>query len=362
MDTECATPLAKPSRIAWLDSAKLLAMLFVAMDHNNFLDDNIDNFILAFTMPTFFFISGMTAKKRSFKEEIKKLYHGLLAPYFLLYIVTYLYSHIKLFVKFIVRPGYFEEHWFDVPKAFIGMIITANTSFSTMEIRPLWFMPALFWCRLLYCITINIAPCGKRYIIVQFLTSILATIVTIPLGMGTQPFILPMGFRSYIFFAIGNMAFPYLKTVLTQNSHKATLLKIWGAALLLVFTIISTSFNGKGSVSVLLFGKIAPLIYLSAFAGIAFILLTVSIGELPKWTKFYSQNTLILMPFHRFFGLDLVRPICDRLVLGFDSQKETLFEVLCISILAILVSGIPIYIITKYFPFIIGKSAKKRAM
>lgn len=83
-------------RIEWIDSLRGLAMFFVILGHA-FTDHKnvIRNYIYSFHMPLFFFISGLTYKKKdiSFKDYLKSKCKGLLLPYLFINIFVLLIKY-----------------------------------------------------------------------------------------------------------------------------------------------------------------------------------------------------------------------------------------------------------------------------
>ena len=92
-----------PQRINWVDWAKVFAIYLVILGHHISKDVEgesvVKNFIYAFHMPFFFFISGYLFKKpESILHLVKKGIKGLIIPYITLNILV----NILLIPSFIV--------------------------------------------------------------------------------------------------------------------------------------------------------------------------------------------------------------------------------------------------------------------
>ena len=72
-------------RIAWLDTAKGLAIMLVVLGHVSFLPAPVLGVIYAFHMPLFFFLSGILLfrKREPFVPFLKKKVRTLIVPYYL---------------------------------------------------------------------------------------------------------------------------------------------------------------------------------------------------------------------------------------------------------------------------------------
>lgn len=82
-------------RIQWIDIARGIAILMVVLGHciGN-LDDSVNQFILAFHMPLFFFLSGLCAKEENgqFMPFILKKARTLLVPQIVLGVINCVFN------------------------------------------------------------------------------------------------------------------------------------------------------------------------------------------------------------------------------------------------------------------------------
>ena len=115
----------------WMDWEKCIAIFLVVYGH---MRSPFMSYIFAFHMPFFFIISGFLQKRRSWKDELTNSIKRLLIPYVLFNIYLLIYSYFT---------GEYES---DYP---MSMLLGLQWNLS-MACRPLWFLWALFFCRLLY--------------------------------------------------------------------------------------------------------------------------------------------------------------------------------------------------------------------
>ena len=132
-----ATPQNRDTSV---DIAKGIGIYLVVLGHtcNNEL---IRSFIYSFHMPLFFFFSGYFFKFQPIKKLIRKTSISLILPYIILALIletNNLLSLSKLgssFLKIIFADGYINDTLFIKGIPYIGI---------------LWFLPALFWSRIIY--------------------------------------------------------------------------------------------------------------------------------------------------------------------------------------------------------------------
>lgn len=119
------------NRLDWIDWAKCIAIFLVVFGH---MRSPYMGYIFSFHMPFFFLISGFLQKRRALKQELTNSFKCLLVPYFIFNIYLLIYSYFT---------GEFNA---DYP---LSMVLGLQWNLS-MACRPLWFLWALFFSRLLF--------------------------------------------------------------------------------------------------------------------------------------------------------------------------------------------------------------------
>lgn len=120
-------------RIAYLDAAKGIGILFVVLGHNHIKVDYpiLYQVVYSFHMPFFFLISGMFFKTEyGFVELARRRFNSLLRP-FLAYMAV-VYSASIFFTKI------------DLTTIFPRILKALYAGPNTLEWIPLWFLPHLF--------------------------------------------------------------------------------------------------------------------------------------------------------------------------------------------------------------------------
>ena len=142
------------NRISWLDISKGFVILLMIVGHSS-MPQWISQWIWSFHMPFFFFVSGlMYVPGRPFLKYLKYEACKLLWPFFTCSIMVLLISYI------------YEQDW---------LSYVLRVAIRGWGGNPLWFVPVLFFVRLLLFLFCNTA--NKNFILFGILISIsLATV------------------------------------------------------------------------------------------------------------------------------------------------------------------------------------------
>lgn len=139
-----------PTRINWIDWAKVIAISFVVFGHIPQEQGSFpQSYITIFHMPLFFFISGyLTRKEELNKETLKKYWHTLIIPYFCYNILFFPYWIIKYNIE---NPCF---DWFDITKPLIGTLLLQFESPISVPLNGVtWFISSLLIMKLTLSIT-----------------------------------------------------------------------------------------------------------------------------------------------------------------------------------------------------------------
>ena len=154
-------------RIQWLDTAKCIGIFLVILGH---LEVKTYGFfspvewVYSFHMPLFFWLSGLTHKPCTFKDNLKKSLRQLAVPYVFFYLVTWAWWFV---VSCLRHPEIYPDRFYDgIVKPLLGMLIADGyyTYLSTPVNVPLWFLAGLFWCKLLFTLIDSLSAKHKNLV------------------------------------------------------------------------------------------------------------------------------------------------------------------------------------------------------
>ena len=155
-------------------------------------------FIYAWHMPLFFIVSGYFFKKKeSIKSSFKSNFRQLIIPYIFVCAISLLITGIR---QLTIGKG-------DVIHVLISSMIgngsANNPTFSDYRIGAIWFLPAMFWCRIIYnsiYLKYNNDYIKLGGVIVFF--SVIATYIGLKVFVPTD---LIQGLEALLFFHIGHL-------------------------------------------------------------------------------------------------------------------------------------------------------------
>ncbi|KRT18032.1 hypothetical protein ASU31_01735 [Pedobacter ginsenosidimutans] len=336
-------------RFTSIDYAKFIGIFLVVLGHQEISTNNI-NIIYAFHMPLFFFLSGFLFsfdKYKSYKIFLVKRFKQLIIPYFAFNIITY------VFWLFVGRKfGANSQVNISLYKPIIGMFYGNGIDNYLIHCVPLWFLPCLFMVENIYFLAFRFLKHQIKYIM-------LAALVVLGFFDYKYQFIrLPWSFNIAIvavtFYGFANIFREKVKHFLGIKMY------LLGAisAICIFLVIYVTQFNGRVDMNGRVYGNYS-LFYIAAFAGIGFI---ISISELMaryigsnKFVGYIAQNTLIIFALH-FIIMSVIKGFVYFVLKIPLSSLENNIGGLSIAITTIIVIIPIIYVINRFFPFILGKS------
>lgn len=155
----------------------------------------IGDVIFAWHMPLFFIISGYFYKPSPIKEYTKKNFRALVVPYLITATLMFLFSSLKF---------YFDEEA-DIIHPFIGIFVASGSTGLPMLgdyfVGAIWFLLAMFWCRVIYNIISEKTSqqiSGIIIITIGFLSTYIGTKIFIPTDF-------LQGLSAMVFFYVGHI-------------------------------------------------------------------------------------------------------------------------------------------------------------
>ncbi|MET1053695.1 MAG: acyltransferase family protein [Pedobacter sp.] len=341
-------------RVMWIDYAKFIGIVLVICAHQTTNKGWFD-FISAFDIPLFFFLSGFLFSFKKFdtySQFLKARVKQLLVPYLLLNLVAYIFwlFFFKNFDEMFVSSGRFY-------KSFFGIFYGNGYGDWLIHCIATWFIICLFSLENIYFLVFRKLTDNQKYI---------ALVCFLPLcwlDRNYMPFWLPWGIDialvGIIFYGVGNLFKTRVFQLIQLSMLKLSVISILAFAVLLFVAQRTHSDMNQHQYSNF------KLFFVGAFAGITCVITLSRIIELGlghiSIFQFVAQNTLFIMAFHLF-----VMTIVNKFILDvFDiSSKEIAANgfIGAIVVVPTVFLLIPlIYLCNRYFPVIVGKpSASKQ--
>lgn len=342
-------------RISYFDMAKGIGILLVLIGHSGFPSAALIQWISSFHMPLFFLLSGMlfahtkTAEKKT-RPFLKKNACSILLPYASFSILSILAAAI---LEFDLFPEYLWNALLE--------------TLSFYGISVLWFLPVLFFSKTIFFFLVKK---GKKQTTVCFTLAILAlTICGNELSHRFFPIsdTLPLLFIHYLtavflrtgiavsFVAFG--FFIYRPFAVYMKNHSTANHLLLSAGFLLLNLLFGFK-NGGVDLNQLVFHNYL-LYYLAAICGsMAVLCLCYALPE-SRILLYLGKNSLIIMATHmncRFLGACYLA--ADFFVQRFPQSGlfgYYFITAICMALLEVTA----IFLIHRFFPFLIGQKARK---
>ena len=305
------------NRIYYLDCARALGIIGVVYGHVFGFENIISTWFFSFHVPLFFIISGvLVSEKRStiigiLKKNAKKL------------IVPYLWFSIPFIMYEIYKMG------------MVGLETSISKTVCGYGMSALWFLPALFWglslFRIFLLVFIKISSKWLLYIICT-------VIFVLPFLIRTESVVGIVFLR--VCTAVGFIGFGHF---ISLWINKRTINNMIGM-LILIINLGATWVNGAVDLYELNYGN--PVLYfIQATTGsVAILVFCKNICFKETLFSCIGRNTLTIMATHQMVIIVITQ---------FVSDEKIVF-------LLTMVVEIPIvYVINKYFPFVLGKTKEQ---
>lgn len=288
-------------RIKWIDIAKTIGIILVIIGHTISTPLEFKKMLYCFHMPLFFFLSGINfniSKYNNAKEFLKAKFKSLIIPYFILYMLNYLFLIIKLFVANINQLNNISILY--LIKKILGLFINIrNTDYSV----GIWFITCLFIVYIFAYIIIKFLNKNK---LIYWFTIVLLFILGFVYAKYVQielPWAIDAALIATAFFLISY----YFKDVLLKLRPRNIQFLLIIA--LIVLNIILMRFNVRTDMYEMVYG-IWFIFLVNSFIGITYtILLSNSIQNnllsmIGTRTLFiYGIHGILLIPFNKLFTI-----------------------------------------------------------
>lgn len=330
-------------RIEWVDISKAICIICVVTTHSSYCNDFIRAIFEPFFLIAFFFLSGYVYKnKYDFKELLKNKAKTILFPWLIFGIFNILLSQLYSFNK---HDDLITE---------IGLMFLQIRGYSD----ALWFLPCLFISFIpFYFFTRHF---NKKNLLIVFLLSLLSILYCkyAKLDLFFQsnyalPWHLQIIFITCFFMLMGYWYKNY-NLLIDKYLDNSKIIILLG-----IIYIIDVYVN------YIVFGNIVSIssynsnILVWYFTSILGLLILISFSKKIKTNKiikFIGCNTILIFCLHGKV-LSVLENISRNIFIKLELYN--FINLLITVIITLIILVIPIKIILKYFPFLIGKQVRK---
>jgi len=337
-------------RIELLDFLRGMGMLLVVIHH---AEVPHGDWILLFHMPYLFLLSGYTtflrAKQQSFASFVKGRFFRLVIPYFL-------FEGVNLAVwcgSLILQGG-----WQDLSEALIAIVTCVNTEGYTGYYGRLWFWPCMFLSDILFYWIRRFAPQKERSRNVYHILMLAALIGLSWVTTRVLPFRLPFtadtAFMAAVFLLVGYALGKQISWLL-QKSHLLTDLIL----LVLSLYLMRISYLNGNAACLMYTNKFGPYhaTLCAACSGITAWLI------LSKWLYRLCDSSRLVKPVVLWYGYHSLCtfPAHFSVKMCFFLNVPPYMRQWRYMLPVMLLLNVPVvHLITKYFPFMLGKFPERK--
>lgn len=333
-------------RNVFFDHAKALAIVLMVLLHNTYRYPVLTSIIGTFHMAVFFIIGGIFFRVQGvgFKQILNKGIRQLIVPYlcfsFLSLSICWIspYLHPELYPGLDSFPKIFKA-------AILGIFVGQDyyNGYTFLPNGALWFLLALFWCRLIayFWISESRIRLVLRIIIIVFIISVIL-IHPLVWSLDRMTVSLP-------FFLLGYYLKDYFKKLEKQSVQVRIIISIVCALVLGLFTESFVSFGA---------GKIVGNVFVAYLRGLSGVVLLMSVCTfIPVSSKIYAGlsvlgvSTLTILVLHGYFTT--VSKVVYTLFFGNPQTIHIIFAVVSTIITVICLSYVHKWLM-RYAPFVIG--------
>jgi len=335
-------------RIIWIDQLKFVGIYLVILAHSG-INQMLHNYIYAFHMPLFFFISGFLfsfEKIKNFQSFLRKRSIQLLKPYLFFNIMTYLFW-------FFVGRKFGADSSLDISPftPLIGIIYGNGTGYYFIHAPALWFLPCLFVVEILFYLAFKQVEHFLLSICIIFSFLVLGKILLIYKLM-FLPWSINVALIAIFFYWLG-----YYSRRFGIFKNGSSIWEFFSILLLGLIFYFSVPVNGPVDMSSSSYGNIILFMINATIGLVVSLLITKACSKFSiSLIDLLGQNTLIILAFHVIL-LSCIKGtafyIFNIPLIYFESN----IAMNCIvALLALILCLVPIYIINRFFPYMIGKN------
>ena len=321
----------KSNRVEWMDVLRGIGMLLVILGHVS-EQEKLVEWIYAFHMPLFFFISGWLYRKQPIKKCICRKTASIVVPYLSFGVILLVYW---TFVERVFRPSNLSA-W----QGLLGLLL-GREKWLDFNIH-LWFLPCLFIISVMYNVLMNV---GKRNIVIilALLSMLVAHIFTLPQMLwSTNKAMLYIGY-----FALGDLSSDLWKNEYEHKINAIINFAICVVLWLLVWLLMPFR-QAFGLLSI-------PVALIGIAGGIALSLALKS----SKLLQHLGKITLVILCIHGPVYRVLLKVISLVTHTGTPALRKNLVVSLFVTAVVCVLCAIVHQILNRFAPWMIGHKKSK---
>jgi acyltransferase len=283
-------PVSSVPRIEYVDNVKAIAMVLVVVGHAPGLNPFVMNFIYAFHMPVFFFLSGLLLSEQKLALPLRRFIvlqvRGLGIPYLFFFLLSYLYwlptHRLAAAAKTLGPMAWWEP--------LLGLLMGNQHAWVVNAV--LWFFLCLFMTTCIYFIAKRFFSAGLLALVFS-LQGIVFALFYVP-SWPRWPWALDSTLIALGFYAAGHFARAYYPQLAQLSRPRAAILVLVLGLVLLA----GTALNGKVDLNSLVLGNLLFLYFVNAYIGIVGLWLIGMLMPSKPVLTWIANHTIIIFPTH----------------------------------------------------------------
>lgn len=338
---------SRTDRIYWIDALRAMAIIFVVIGHTPGIQgyNNIVKYIYSFHIPLFFLISGLLFNSKAvgegFSSFLQKQARGLLIPYFVWGLLTYI-------PWFVIARHFGSYPDLNPLKPLLGMLYGTGSGTWLIHNGALWFLPCLFVTRVIFFATIKVVPRSSLPITLLFLMVLgFACVRLVPFPL---PWGLDIGLIAIGFFGAGFL----LKERLLSFQLPPTVYLVGVLSILAIIHIIAVFSNARISFAERAFGDVL-LFLCEASIGITFWFVVAKVLPLSPIISLIGENTMMIFILHTFLFNQITGFAVFILKLPPTFKYESLPSTIIYTSVAVAATMALMPIMRRFQPWMVGR-------
>lgn len=352
--------MTNTNRISYLDMARGIGMLLVVMGHIQYLSGNLLQYVTAFHMPLFFFISGILIlekkeEEKPYKELIKKKLYSIMLPYAVFSILSFLIESTRILIKGL-------DEWNVVLRQLFQ-------SCCLQGVSTLWFLPALFMSELLFIAIRKKNSYNGTLLLVALIVTGAGVLNTYEqdfayIHAGSRVYRLFHDVCSMVIrnlFCVGFLCAGYFFHKVFLKRKLSGPIQVLCTLTFAVISYVSVSVAGFADLRYMRFRSWGLYLIIAISGSLLVLCLCKCFERLPKnpigtLVEYYGRNSLIIMVTHMDFRVLYISLKLILLIYG-EPSYSVVFSLLIVVVVFALEVPI-IWFVNRYLPFIIGQRKK----